>query len=199
MSILKKAAELFSPSDPELVDKTLARLAEQDTWNDVFSTKLIDLLDNIDRLKSEIRQSSRVIDQRGADAKKSADESVSRLNHACQIEEKATVALREARQHLLLSETNLQAACKRNEAAESSLAKALEFASEARARDARVLLRLRKAVLWAVVAIAFSLVALVWGAWFVFRATMPLWIACIVTVIIMLATTLVSKRSSNES
>ena len=60
MSILK----LFSPSDPELVEKTLSRLAEQDTWNDVFSTKLIELLDKLDQIKHEIRERMRKADER---------------------------------------------------------------------------------------------------------------------------------------
>ncbi|HTF66509.1 MAG TPA: hypothetical protein VK638_27875 [Edaphobacter sp.] len=44
--------------------KTLSRLAEQDTWNDVFSTKLIELLDKSDQLKREIRESMRRADTR---------------------------------------------------------------------------------------------------------------------------------------
>ncbi len=55
---------IFSPSDPELVEKTLSRLAEQDTWNDVFSTKLIELLDKIDQVKHEIRERMRKADER---------------------------------------------------------------------------------------------------------------------------------------
>ena len=38
MGIMKKIGDLVSPNDPELVEKTLARLDEQDRWNDVFST-----------------------------------------------------------------------------------------------------------------------------------------------------------------
>lgn len=64
MGILKKAGDLLSPNDPELVEKTLARLGEQDTWNDVFSTKLIELLDKIDKVKSDIRARLRIVDER---------------------------------------------------------------------------------------------------------------------------------------
>jgi len=60
MSFLGK----FSRSDPELVEKTLSRLAEQDKWNDVFSTKLIEVLDKIDQVKSEIRERMRKADDR---------------------------------------------------------------------------------------------------------------------------------------
>lgn len=54
--------DIFSPSDPELVKRTLTRIDEQDTWNDVFSTKLIELLDNIDGLKKDIRERMRRIE-----------------------------------------------------------------------------------------------------------------------------------------
>src|ERR1035437_2436840 len=59
-SLLTKFGRVFSPNDPELVKQTLARIDQQDTWNDVFSTKLIELLDNIDLLKSEIRERMRI-------------------------------------------------------------------------------------------------------------------------------------------
>lgn len=56
MSIMKKLSEVFSPNDPELVQKTLERLHQQDRWNDLFSTKLIEILDKNDALGSELRQ-----------------------------------------------------------------------------------------------------------------------------------------------
>ena len=62
MSILKHVVGAFSPEDPVLVQRTLARIAEQDTWNDVFSTKLIELLDNIDGLKHDLRERMRRIE-----------------------------------------------------------------------------------------------------------------------------------------
>ena len=64
MSVLRKMGEWISPSDPDLVEKTLARLNEQDKWNDVFSTKLIELLDNIDKIKSETRKCLRDVTER---------------------------------------------------------------------------------------------------------------------------------------
>jgi hypothetical protein len=57
MSIFNEVGKLFSPNDPELVEKTLLRLEEQDHWNDVFSTKLIELLDSHDQMKREARDS----------------------------------------------------------------------------------------------------------------------------------------------
>ena len=199
MKILKKAAELFSPNDPELIEKTLARLGEQDTWNDVFSTKLIDLLDNIDRIKSEVRQGSRTAEQLGADARKSLDDSEARLKHACDVEENATAVLREARQHLLSSEKNLETACERTKVAENVLAKAFELSSDAHVRDASAVSRLRTATLWAISAIAFSWIGLVWAACLAIRIWVPVWIACAATASIGLIAILISKRKSHES
>ena len=198
MSIMKKAAELFSPSDPELVDKTLARLAEQDTWNDVFSTKLIEILDNIDRLKAETHQSSRTNEQRGADAKRSFVESATLLKDALQVEEKAIAALREAREHLLSSEMNLQTACTRSEIAENALAKSFELASNAELRGTKALLLLKKATLCAITAVAISWIGFLWAAWLTYRSTVPLWIACSTTAVIALAAILMSTRKTNE-
>jgi hypothetical protein len=53
---MKKLGDLISPNDPELVQKTLSRLDEQDRWNDVFSTKLIELLDKHDAMRLNYRQ-----------------------------------------------------------------------------------------------------------------------------------------------
>jgi hypothetical protein len=59
MNIINRTLKLLTPDDPELVAKTLVRIDEQDKWNDVFSTKLIELLDNIDAIKKENREKSR--------------------------------------------------------------------------------------------------------------------------------------------
>jgi hypothetical protein len=52
--LLKGVANALSPADPELIEKTLERLAEQDMWNDVFSTKLIETLDALETTKSTL-------------------------------------------------------------------------------------------------------------------------------------------------
>lgn len=62
MKIPKSWGNLLSPQDPELVKLTLDRLAEQDKWNDVFSTKLIEVLDKIDILRKEHRTKLRELD-----------------------------------------------------------------------------------------------------------------------------------------
>lgn len=62
MSLLTDFLKMFAPEDAEVVAKTIARIDEQDKWNDVFSTKLIELLDNIDGLKKEIRDRMRRVE-----------------------------------------------------------------------------------------------------------------------------------------
>jgi exonuclease VII small subunit len=46
----------FSKADPQVISLVNDRLTEQDKWNDVFSTKLIELLDKNDVIRSEIRK-----------------------------------------------------------------------------------------------------------------------------------------------
>jgi hypothetical protein len=46
----------LSKADPQVISLVNERLSEQDKWNDVFSTKLIELLDNNDAIRSEIRR-----------------------------------------------------------------------------------------------------------------------------------------------
>lgn len=63
LKILNEIGKIMSPNDPALVEKTLTRLEEQDTWNDVFSTKLIELLDNVDAIKTETRAKLRSLEE----------------------------------------------------------------------------------------------------------------------------------------
>jgi myosin heavy subunit len=54
----KRAVETVSAvgkADPQVISLVHERLTEQDRWNDVFSTKLIELLDKNDQIRSEIR------------------------------------------------------------------------------------------------------------------------------------------------
>jgi len=73
---------MFTAEDAEVVKKTLARIDEQDKWNDVFSTKLIELLDNIDGIKGEIRERARRVEQNLTTAQ-------DRLMAACELAEAA--------------------------------------------------------------------------------------------------------------
>lgn len=185
MKIMDELGKVLSPSDPVLVEKTLARIAEQDTWNDVFSTKLIDVLDNIDSLKSELRKRMRSVEQSGVEARQSLEQSTSHLARACGIEEKATLDLQSARQSLLLSQQNLNAA--------------QELATVAQGKHVAAAGIFRKAVRWAVSAVALSWIALTWTAWVPSRSVMPLWAPCIATAVIVLAVTLVVNRVPRET
>src|SRR5689334_18209513 len=129
MSIMSGIGKLLSPNDPELVEKTLAQIAEQDTWNDVFSTKLIELLDSIDLMKAEHRQKLRAVDaatekasaslkeaegahnraaESARDAKRSFDESTLQLDRARDCAADAGLKLRAAENSLQRSEENLE-------------------------------------------------------------------------------------------
>ena len=71
---MKNLGRILAPNDPVLVEKTLQRLAEQDTWNDVFSTKLIELLDTNDDLKAQIRESAREANRHFSEAAQQLEE-----------------------------------------------------------------------------------------------------------------------------
>ncbi len=59
----KDFLRLFRPQDSEFVKLALNRIDEQDHWNDVFSTKLIELLDNIDGIRGDLRSRMRTIEE----------------------------------------------------------------------------------------------------------------------------------------
>jgi hypothetical protein len=103
MGIMKKVGEILSPNDPELVEKTLVRIEEQDHWNDVFSTKLIELLDSHDFLKTEIR------------ASKTA------LGEASTLASNAEIGLKRAMQTAQAAEKSLDLAAKRFDEAKAEL------------------------------------------------------------------------------
>lgn len=46
----------ISKADPQVIELVDKRMAEQDKWNDVFSTKLIELLDKSDTVRADIRK-----------------------------------------------------------------------------------------------------------------------------------------------
>lgn len=119
MSIL----DIFSASDPELVKKTLARIDEQDKWNDVFSTKLIELLDNIDGLKKDIRERMRRVE-----AVKVAESML--LDEAAKTETLNT-KLEETKKALGLAGQEFQAATVQYRGAEELREKAEEILAEA--------------------------------------------------------------------
>jgi hypothetical protein len=57
--LMKAVGNVVSPNDPELVRLFGQHVKEQEGWNDLFSTKLIEVLDKIDELRSEARATLR--------------------------------------------------------------------------------------------------------------------------------------------
>jgi hypothetical protein len=212
VGILKKVGDLLSPSDPELVEKTLARLNEQDTWNDVFSTKLIELLDKLDQIKSEIRQRLRDADKRIQEAEsvtqaesilreKAAQfgDASRRLETARAAEERAYAAALDAKGSLeksgvALDEARKQALHARSMAEDASTQ--LRHAHEAEVKAARLSCY---TVRTAAIAVALSWSALTWVGWLMVAAKSTLWIAVSFSLLILVSAAFVVWRSGNDA
>ena len=188
MKFLKVFGELVSPNDPELVEKTLARLAEQDTWNDVFSTKLIELLDNIDLLKCESRERLRSVESAAQTASESLNRAECAHKQASQSTLDAKRLLDQSTSQLARAQSRTEEATRQVHAAEQRLAaadrrlkEAAELAAVAERKQLGAAAVFRRTVRFAVVATALSWVATAWMAWIAFRPTVPLWAACTVS------------------
>jgi hypothetical protein len=212
LGILKNVRDLLSPSDPELVEKTLTRLNEQDTWNDVFSTKLIELLDKIDQVKSEIRQRLREADKRIQKAESVAQaESIlmekaaqfgdasRRLEMAQAAEERASAAALNAKRSFEEATATLEEA--REEAvharsmSEDASAK-LRTAHEAESKAARLS---RYAVRTAAITVALSWIALVWAGWLMLATKSAPWGAVALSLIISASAAFVTWRTRSDT
>ncbi|MGA8728540.1 MAG: hypothetical protein WB608_07295 [Terracidiphilus sp.] len=211
MGILKKVGDLLSPSDPELVEKTLARINEQDTWNDVFSTKLIELLDKVDQIKSEIRQRLRDADKRIQRAEsvtqaesilreKAAQfgDASRRLETAQAAEERASAAALNAMRSLEKATATFEE-CRK----ESAHARSMAEDANARLRAARDVelkaVRLsRFTVGIAAIAIALSWSALVWFGWLMVATKLSPWIALSLSLVIFASAGFVVWRARND-
>ena len=212
MGILKKVGDLLSPSDPELVEKTLARLNEQDTWNDVFSTKLIELLDKIDQIKSEIRKRLRNADERIQRAEsvtqaesilreKAAQfgDASRRLETAHAAEERAYGAALDAKRILekstvALDEARNQALHARSIAEDASVR--LRDAHEAEVKATKLS---RYTVRTAAIAVALSWIALTWTGWLMVATKSTVWIAVSFSLVIFSSAAFVVWRTRNDT
>lgn len=196
MNIMNEIGRLLSPNDPELVEKTLARIAEQDTWNDVFSTKLIELLDNIDSLKAEHREKLRGLQssldkasaslERAEGAHYKASESVLETK---QILEASVAKLDQAYYFSQAAKQDLQAAEARLRSSDQCLQKARELVQESQEKYTHASNRFRAAVLYALCAVAISMSAIVWVLWVALRPDVPVWAASFASLIIVMAGT----------
>jgi|GEM_PF-2886944 len=111
--LMKTVADIFLPNDPVLVEKTLARIDEQDRWNDVFSTKLIELLDTNDVLKSAVKATNSQLEN-----------STELLARAVRIAKDTETLLWTAKDLQLSAEKQLSIATHKDENAELKLAQA---------------------------------------------------------------------------
>lgn len=200
MRIMREIGEFLSPNDPELVEKTLTRIAEQDTWNDVFSTKLIELLDNIDLLKTEHRQKLRAVETATQNASVSLEKAENAHNRAAENFREAKRTLNESARQLdrardctTESEGQLRAAEDRLRSSEQILEKACELERLSEQKYVNAVKLVHKVVQYSVYSVAISLVAIVWYAWMALRTGFPIWAPSLATVVILLAATFIPK------
>ena len=200
MSIMSRIGDLLSPNDPELVEKTLARIAEQDTWNDVFSTKLIELLDTIDLLKTEHRQKLRVAEAAAQNASASLEQAEGAHKRASEsiLEAKRTLdesagQLDRARSSAADAERQLRAAEARLQSSDQNVQKARELASLSEQKHVSAVRLLRRIIHYAVWAVALSWTATVWFAWLALRPGLPLWEACVASGVVIVAAVLIPR------
>ena len=112
------------------------------------------------------------------DSKKQLDQSTFALTQAQVKEEAATADLVSARQELTT---------------------AYQFASVAAQRRQDASEFFRKAAGWTVFATAISWIAMVWAAWFSFRATIPIWGPGVASVLLLLAASAIGRRGKREA
>ena len=161
---MKIVGDLLSPNDPALVEKTLARINEQDRWNDLFSTKLIELLDNGDLMKSEIRERMRTIESVTQTANQSILEAKGLLNQAI-----------------------------------GQLATARALETDAERKHLNAVLLCRAVVRNSAFAVAASWIATIWMAWFTLRPTAPLWAACAISIVLLVAAVLFQRAMAHPA
>ncbi len=209
MGIMKTIGEILSPNDPELVEKTLKRLNEQDKWNDVFSTKLIELLDKIDDVKAEIRDSLRKADARLQKAESVTQAETTLLEHAARFGE-ASQRLEIAHKAEKAAEANHLAARKSVERSEQLLAKVSEQAglaqnlaySAKKDLDAanvslkKIRMQEKRLTRTAIVLLAICWISLAWAPWILptVKAQLALQITLTVSMV-LLALIFVKRRA----
>jgi isoleucyl-tRNA synthetase len=182
MTIMKKLGGLLAPNDPLLVEKTLVRINEQDKWNDVFSTKLIELLDSIDELKAEVRERLRQT-QAVLRAESTLLDEASKINELRAKYENARAALDEARaenisakQAQLAAAQELERAFSKHDAASSAYRGAHQFATEASVSMKRAEQLYKYASKAAVIASSIGLQTIQWTCWVVLHSVFPVWL-----------------------
>jgi hypothetical protein len=192
--------KVLSPKDPELVEKTLARLNEQDTWNDVFSTKLIELLDNMDSIKAEMRSMLRSLNESAAEAKRQTEKAGDELLRAREANEAVCRELHRKRIELATTMAALESAVTtaRDElrlakAAQESFVGVVAQAQQASIKTCRDVAR------YLTLLASGSWLGTIWGLWFGFRASWDVWVPLVVSAAIAAAGTLFLWRSRHAA
>lgn len=200
MGIMREFGKLLSPNDPELVEKTLTRIAEQDTWNDVFSTKLIELLDNIDVLKTEHRQKLRAVEAAAQNASASLGqaEGAHKIASESILEAKRTLdestrQLDKARSSATDAERQLRAAEGRLQSSDQNLQKARELERLSEQKHVNAVKLIQKVMQYSIWAVAISWSATVWVAWLALRPGLPAWEAIIASAILVFAAVFIPR------
>jgi isoleucyl-tRNA synthetase len=212
MSVLRKMGEWISPSDPDLVEKTLARLNEQDKWNDVFSTKLIELLDNIDKIKSETRKCLRDVTERLQEAEsatqaesllldkaKEFGDASQRLEFAHTAQKCARALAEEAKTTFESASATLADAQRNEEIARRDAEAANAQLLLAREAEERAMRLSSVVVCFATIAVAFSWIAAGWVGWLTMRTEPALWAACFWTILLLAVAGLILRGAKRDA
>lgn len=144
--------DVLKADDPQFAEKSAQRFAAQDDWNDVFATKLIEILDKqddfqarirgqlmsaaeLERLRSDIEKADGALAECGQTAAKVAASGAG-LEQAQRAAACARLKSEEADRQAVLAQSRLDAAARELGAAKAKLASARE-ACEGEAREAR--------------------------------------------------------------
>lgn len=206
MSVMSGIGKLFSPNDPELVEKTLVRINEQDTWNDVFSTKLIELLDNIDLLKREVREKMRSVESATGTAMSSLEraeignkQAAAASLEAQRLLSDATRQSKWARDLANEAEQRLRAAEARIASLELDLKNAKDRETNAGLKQLQAAKRYRVTMHYSAAATAVSWVAMIWFAWFALRPAWSLWAATAASLFLLFLAIFIPGRLKHDA
>jgi uncharacterized lipoprotein YehR (DUF1307 family) len=168
-----------------LVDQSVAELAQARKREESIAANLQSVRDEFTasyvaaslRLQ-EAEQFCQKGDQSAKDAQQLIDQTTAELLHARKAEETAAADLLSARQELTT---------------------AYQFAAVAAQRRLDAVDSFQKAARMAIFAVAASWVATVWMGWLAFRATVPVWAPGVLTIVLVVLTVVLSRKSTREA
>lgn len=168
--LLDKAVNAVSAKDTEQHRLTLERLDKQDVWNDVFSTKLIEVLDKIDGIRTSVRTSLDQADTMRVDATRQLDELDSSVRSYADEMRAVQSSINDVNRRL-----------KKAEAVSGSFP------------------TLRRALGVLACVSGLLGIGTVWSLWIASRTTVLEWIPIVVTGLIVVATALFVRSTSRET